>query len=61
MNIFKKYRKQKGFTQIELAELLEVDRSTISKWENGENYPKINRLQEISSTLGVPVQELLPK
>jgi transcriptional regulator with XRE-family HTH domain len=61
LNIFKKYRKQKGLTQIELAEILDVDRSTISKWENGENLPKVNKLVKISSILGVPVDELLPK
>jgi len=50
---------KKGLTQDELACLICVDRSTISKWENGENYPKIDRLFQISRVLEVTIDQLL--
>ena len=41
-------RKQKGFTQEELAELLFVSRTAVSKWESGRGYPNIDSLKAIS-------------
>ena len=35
-------RKQRGLTQEELAELLYVSRTAISKWESGRGYPNID-------------------
>jgi len=35
----KKLRKRNGWTQQQLAEMLEVDRTTVVKWEKGENMP----------------------
>ena len=59
MNKLRDYRMKKGLTQDELACLICVDRSTISKWENGENYPKIDRLFQISRVLEVTIDQLL--
>lgn len=52
-------RKEKGYTQMALAELLNVSNRTVSKWENGDGYPDITLLPEIASALGVTVDELL--
>lgn len=52
-------RKQKGFTQEELAEALFVSRTAISKWESGRGYPNIDSLKAIASFFGVTVDELL--
>ncbi len=52
-------RKQKGYTQTTLAEILNVSNRTVSKWENGDGYPDITILPEIAKTLGVTVDELL--
>lgn len=41
-------RKQKGLTQEQLAEVLYVSRTAISKWESGRGYPSIDSLKEIS-------------
>lgn len=54
-----KLRKQKGYTQTTLAEILNVSNRTVSKWENGDGYPDITILPEIAKTLGVTVDELL--
>ncbi len=31
-------RKEKGFTQMQIAELLEITNQAVSKWENGESH-----------------------
>ncbi|UBM06934.1 helix-turn-helix domain-containing protein [Enterococcus mundtii] len=46
-------------TQEELAKRLNVSRSAISNWEIGRNYPDIHTLVEISTSLGVSLDELL--
>ncbi len=52
-------RKQKGLTQEELAEVLFVSRTAISKWESGRGYPNIDSLKAISKFFGVTIDELL--
>lgn len=52
-------RKQKGFTQEELAELLFVSRTAISKWESGRGYPNIDSLKRISKLFSVTIDQLL--
>lgn len=52
-------RKEKGYTQTALAEILNVSNRTVSKWENGDGYPDITILPEISKALDVTVDELL--
>ena len=52
-------RKQKGLTQEELAEVLCVSRTAISKWESGRGYPNIDSLKAISKYFGVTIDELL--
>ena len=52
-------RKQKGFTQEELAEALYVSRTAISKWESGRGYPSIDSLKEIAKFFSVTIDELL--
>ncbi|MEE1012605.1 MAG: helix-turn-helix transcriptional regulator, partial [Acutalibacteraceae bacterium] len=52
-------RKQKGFTQEELAQALYVSRTAISKWESGRGYPNIDSLKAIAQFFGVTVDALL--
>jgi len=52
-------RKKKGWSQEELAEKLYVSRQSVSKWENGQNYPSIEVIMKISDLLGVTMDELL--
>jgi len=52
-------RNKKGWTQDELAEKLFVSRQSVSKWENGQNYPSIEIIIKISDLLGLTIDELL--
>lgn len=52
-------RKQKGLTQEELAEVLYVSRTAISKWESGRGYPSIESLKTIAGFFSVTIDELL--
>lgn len=52
-------RKHKDLTQEELAELLFVSRTAVSKWESGRGYPNIDSLKAIARFFGVTIDELL--
>lgn len=52
-------RKKKGLTQEELAEVLYVSRTAISKWEQGRGYPNLDSLREISKFFSVSIDDLL--
>ena len=56
---FQELRKSRGLTQEELAEVLYVSRTAISKWESGRGYPSIDSLNEISNYFSVTIDELL--
>ena len=51
-------RKQKGLSQEELAERLNVTRQTISKWELGQSKPDMDKLMEISKLFEISVDKL---
>ena len=55
----KMLRKQKGFSQEELAVRLHVVRQTISKWEKGLSIPDAEMLIRLAEILEVSVIELL--
>ena len=52
-------RKQKGLTQLELAETLQVSRQAISRWEVGSAAPSTDNLKELSNLYDVSVDYLL--
>jgi len=52
-------RKQKGITQDELAKLLFVSRTAISKWESGRGYPSITSLKAIADLFNISIDSLL--
>ena len=55
----KTLRRQKGFTQEELAARLNVVRQTVSKWEKGLSVPDAELLTRLAEVLEVPVSALL--
>ena len=52
-------RKEKEWTQEQLAEELFVSRTAISKWESGKGYPNINSLKSISKLFSISIDDLL--
>ena len=52
-------RKENNISQEELAELLDVSRQSISKWENDKAYPEMTRLLFISNYFGVTLDYLM--
>jgi transcriptional regulator with XRE-family HTH domain len=61
MNIgdkIKKVREAKGFTQKQVAIMLEMDQSQYSKIENGKTDPTTSTLEKITKSLGIEVSEL---
>ena len=55
----KTMRATKNWTQIELAEKLQVSRSTISSWETGRSYPDREMIIHISDQFDVSLDYLL--
>ena len=55
----KTLRKNKGFTQEELASRLNVVRQTVSKWEKGYSVPDAELLKKIADVLETDVSTLL--
>jgi len=58
-NNLKTIRKQKGFSQEEVAVRLSVVRQTVSKWEKGLSVPDAEMLVKISEMFEVSVSQLL--
>lgn len=52
-------RKNRKLTQEELAEILYVSRTAISKWESGRGYPSIDSLKQIALFFEVTIDDLL--
>ncbi len=46
-------RKQKGWSQEELAEKLDVTRQSVSKWESAQSVPDIAKILQLSELFGV--------
>lgn len=59
MNRFKELRKQKGITQIELAQTLGVKQTTVSKWEVDKATPDYSTLIKLAEFYGVSADYLL--
>ena len=58
-SLIKTKRKEKGFTQEELANKLGVTEKAISRWETGRGTPDISLLIPLSKELKIEVSELL--
>lgn len=55
------YRNKCGFSQEKLAEMVGVERNTITRYENGAREPQLNVLVEIAKVLNVSILQLLPE
>ena len=56
---FKELRNEKGWTQEQLAEKLNVSGRTISRWETGNNMPDLDMLIEMTDFYDVDIRELI--
>ena len=52
-------RAEKRLSQGDLAEVLEVSRQSVSKWETDSSVPDLNRLMKLSQLFGVTLDELV--
>ena len=59
MSILRIKREEKGLTQSQMAEKLDVSESAISHYENGRRTPNITVLQKYSDCFGCTIDELV--
>ena len=52
-------RKEKKMTQEQLGEKLGVTNKTVSRWENGNDMPDVEKLSLLSKEFGVSITELI--
>ncbi|MBP3541642.1 MAG: helix-turn-helix transcriptional regulator [Clostridia bacterium] len=55
----KQLRKEKQLSQEELAEILDVSRQAVSKWEQGIGYPEVEKLLLLSRKLNISLDSLM--
>ncbi|WP_367924798.1 helix-turn-helix domain-containing protein [uncultured Ruthenibacterium sp.] len=58
-SFIKELRKNKGWTQEQMAEAFRVSRRTVSRWETGSNLPELDLLMEMADFFNVDLRELL--
>lgn len=58
-NNLRQIRKSKKISQEKLAEMMNVTRQSISKWENGESYPEMNKILELCKILNCKLNDLV--
>ncbi len=61
MNQIRKFRKKRNLKQSELALIIGVTRTAVTKWESGEVNPRSDRLLKIADALRCSVDDLLGK
>ena len=52
-------RKEKGMTQLELAEKMGVTDKAVSKWERDLSFPDVNSIPKLAEIFDVTVDELM--
>ena len=52
-------RKERGMTQLELAEKMGVTDKAVSKWERDLSFPDVSSIPKLAEILGVSVDELM--
>ena len=56
--ILRKLRENSGFTQQQIAEVLNIDRSTYAYYEAGKTTPDINTIIKLSKVFNVPYTQI---
>ena len=55
----KQLRKERQLSQEDLAEILDVSRQAVSKWEQGIGYPEVEKLLLLSNKLHISLDSLM--
>lgn len=55
---FSELRKERGFTQKDLAKELGVDQSAVSLWESGKTFPRVEVATRLAKFFGCTLDEL---
>ena len=58
-NIIRELRTERGMTQKQLADKMNISDKTVSKWERGLGCPEVSLLPELSDLLEVDIGKLL--
>lgn len=58
-SFLRELRTEKGLTQEQLAEKLNVSGRTVSRWENGNNMPDLSIIVELADFYDIDIRELL--
>lgn len=58
-NLIATLRREKGFTQKDVAERLGISPKTVSKWETGHGFPDVSLIAELSKIFQVDISKLL--
>ncbi len=58
MNGFAHYRKRTGLSQTAVADILEIDQTTVSRWECGKKLPRSSKLCAIASLYHCQIEDL---
>ena len=55
----KQVREQHHYSQIEIANVLHVSRQAVSKWENDQSIPEIEKIEKLAKLYNMSLEELL--
>ena len=54
-------REKAGLTQAETAMRIGVTQASIAQWENGDSFPRADKLPELAKILGCRIDDLFKK
>ena len=57
--LIREARIRKNYTQSEIGDLIGVSNKAVSRWENGETFPDIGVLENLSRILDLPIQDIV--
>jgi transcriptional regulator with XRE-family HTH domain len=52
-------RAMRGMTKVQLADALDVARSTVTMWEQGKSYPRVDTIEKMAEFFNVPKSAIL--
>ncbi len=58
MKLIRQLREERGWTQLELANKLQVTPSTVYNWERGRFEPKARQLRALALAFGIPMEQI---